>query len=562
MKTPALILAVLFAATASAQAPSFGDVKWAFKGNGVADVSGYVPKVNSTFYGINSVGNFGLFGIKTINGLTLIGSGDIVTVVDGITNGITTSSPSQNAVFDALALKADATHTHDAGDIISGTIATARLGSGTANTTTVLRGNQTWSQVLTAMIDNDAVTFAKMQNVVDGVFLGRVPSLGVGGDITAISFTTPGLDLLQDATVSDQRTTLGLAIGTNVQAFHANLTGLSTIGLGVNGYVTKSGTSFNATTTIPYTDLTSVPDAVANSSTKGVATFTAADFNSSSGNISLDYANGQAATVSVPGFLSAADWTTFNSKQAAGNYITALTGDGTASGPGSAAFTLATVNSNVGTFGSATAAPSITVNGKGLITAVTTNTVTPAVGSITGLGTGVATALGNNANSASGFVTQSDADTRYTSLSATTASFLSYAGGDQAFTSTSFANVTSTTFTFPSTGLYEVWYSVDYESAAVTTGSAWGVNGTATFNYLGGLSTSLSQNADGRTVPFRIYNQLSPSPSTSGPTGATAVVCLRINVTATGTILLRCATEIAASAITVHGVTGYMRKLY
>lgn len=34
-------------------------------------------------------------------------------------------------------------HTHPASDIISGTIATARLGSGTANSTTFLRGDST-----------------------------------------------------------------------------------------------------------------------------------------------------------------------------------------------------------------------------------------------------------------------------------------------------------------------------------------------------------------------------------------------------------------------------------
>lgn len=83
-----------------------------------------------------------------------------------------------------------------------------------------------------------------------------------------------------------------------------------------------------------------------------------------------------------------------------------VTGDATSSGSsfdGTAnntnALTLATVNSNVGTFGSATLAPILTVNGKGLITAVSTATITPAVGSITGLGTGVATWLATPSSS-------------------------------------------------------------------------------------------------------------------------------------------------------------------
>ena len=71
-----------------------------------------------------------------------------------------------------------------------------------------------------------------------------------------------------------------------------------------------------------------------------------------------------------------------------------VSGDATLANTG--ALTLATVNSNVGSFGSATAAPAVTVNAKGLVTAVSTNTITPAVGSITGLGTNVATSLANN----------------------------------------------------------------------------------------------------------------------------------------------------------------------
>lgn len=58
--------------------------------------------------------------------------------------------------------------------------------------------------------------------------------------------------------------------------------------------------------------------------------------------------------------------------------------DGT--GNVTAAGTLATVNSNVGTFGSTTQSSQLTVNGKGLITAVSNVTITPAASSITGAG--------------------------------------------------------------------------------------------------------------------------------------------------------------------------------
>lgn len=53
-----------------------------------------------------------------------------------------------------------------------------------------------------------------------------------------------------------------------------------------------------------------------------------------------------------------------------GTGITALTGDATASGPGSAGITFTTVNSNTGTWGDATHVPQLTVNAKGLVTSV------------------------------------------------------------------------------------------------------------------------------------------------------------------------------------------------
>ena len=66
--------------------------------------------------------------------------------------------------------------------------------------------------------------------------------------------------------------------------------------------------------------------------------------------------------------------------------ITSLTGDGTATGPGPAALTLATVNATTGTFGSGTVVPIITVNGKGLITNVSTASVGITIGSSTIVG--------------------------------------------------------------------------------------------------------------------------------------------------------------------------------
>lgn len=92
--------------------------------------------------------------------------------------------------------------------------------------------------------------------------------------------------------------------------------------------------------------------------------------------------------------------TQLNAKQATGNYITALTGDATASGPGSAALTLATVIVAGGPTGSATVAPIITYDVKGRLITVSSATITPAVGSITGLGTGIGAALAINAGSA------------------------------------------------------------------------------------------------------------------------------------------------------------------
>lgn len=104
-----------------------------------------------------------------------------------------------------------------------------------------------------------------------------------------------------------------------------------------------------------------------------------------------------------------------------------ISGDATLSAAG--AITLATVNANTGAFGSATSCVTVTNNAKGLTTAVSAATCTPAIGSITGLGTGIAAALAINTGSAGAPVLFNGAGGTPSSLTLTNATGLPVAGG-------------------------------------------------------------------------------------------------------------------------------------
>lgn len=83
-----------------------------------------------------------------------------------------------------------------------------------------------------------------------------------------------------------------------------------------------------------------------------------------------------------------------------GGIATAQTPSGDLTVSNAGVFTLATVNANTGAFGSATSCVTVTNNAKGLTTAVSAQTCTPALGSITGFGTGVQAALAINVGTA------------------------------------------------------------------------------------------------------------------------------------------------------------------
>jgi hypothetical protein len=227
-----------------------------------------------------------------------------------------------------------------------------------------------------------ALTFGSITTSTTGVSIGSGSSSTVGPNVTVniqtASGSQPGLLSAADwSTFNGKQSTLTLG----------NLTDAGTDGITVTGgtsSVVGSGTSLSqhvADTThngyLSSTDWNTF-NGKQSTLTLGNLTDVGTDGITVTGGTGSVVGSGTSVSQHVSdsthnGYLSSTDWSTFNGKQAAGNYITTLTGDVTASGPGSSAATLATVNSNVGSFTNA----SITVNAKGLVTAASSGTASP-----------------------------------------------------------------------------------------------------------------------------------------------------------------------------------------
>lgn len=276
--------------------------------------------------------------IKTINGSSLLGSGNLSVgggsfsgTMDDIPDG-TTYVKTENNLTDAEKTILSNTSGTNSGDETASSIKT-KLGI------TTLSGSNTGDQDLTSYLTSAtaASTYQPIGTYATGTGTANGTNTGDQTSIVGISGTKANFDSActdgnflyvgdvtqyadenaQDAVGAMVDTTLVYTDATPLLS-RAALTGAITASAGSNTTALGSFTKSQLDTAVSDGNVLyvgDIVDAVADGATKGIATFETNDFNSTSGKIGIDYTNGQSASGSTKGFLTSADWTTFNGKQ-------------------------------------------------------------------------------------------------------------------------------------------------------------------------------------------------------------------------------------------------------
>jgi len=223
-----------------------------------------------------------------------------------------------------------------------------------------ITGNLT-VQGTTTTINSTAIAVADLNIILAKDATTAAAANGAG--LTVVGPTTPATILYVSA---DNSWSFNKDIRTS-GSIYGNIVGTIT---GVASSTNKWETARNLSLTGDATATLTAVDGTANVS----ATVTLATVNSNTGTFNN-------VTVNAKGLVTAASTVAYLTD----NQTITASGDATGSGTTSLALTLATVNSNVGSFGTSTSVPAITVNAKGLVTAVTANAIPTATTSVLGL---------------------------------------------------------------------------------------------------------------------------------------------------------------------------------
>jgi len=142
-------------------------------------------------------------------------------------------------------------------------------------------------------------------------------------------------------------------------------------------------------------------------------------------------------------------------------------------------------------------------------------------------------------------------------------SFITYTGGTVNNGSTTLADVHSSAgWNNISAGFYEFEIFTTYNSAATTVGIKLSISGTTAFSYLAadiGYSTGV---ADRAAFMFATFDGGGTAASSFATTNNASIMQGHINVTSTGQLRLRYASEVGGQIVSVTNVTGYLRRLY
>lgn len=182
-------------------------------------------------------------------------------------------------------------------------------------------------------------------------------------------------------------------------------------------------------------------------------------------------------------------------------------------------------------------------------------------GDMAGLGTGVATALGNNADSASGFVTQTGGDARYLLASD---EIIGVLGSTQTTTSATLVDCTGLSVSVDASSTYQIEGFILFQSANVNNGVGVSLNGPASpteiaFNIQLARTALINFNSNAKA-----YNEFAimPDVGTANTTYFALMNGTLVNGANAGTLQVRFASENAGTTVRiVAGSSLRLRKI-